>query len=166
MSQIIVERNYITEAYETHLGLNLHFLIFNETKVSILFDTKGIGNIPYIKKAETGIEIANLYYDYFKVNNFIEKFILNNTSTIFYVIGNEKEREKKYYEKIKNECPITSNLIIIHNLYKCNDVQIKERKKKLTDDKKHFEKINENIYLERYEKGSNNIIYLIHANNI
>ena len=155
-----VERNYITEAYETHLGLNLHFLIFNETKVSILFDTKGIGNIPYIKKAETGIEIANLYYDYFRINDFIEQFILNNTSTIFYVKGYEDEKEKKYYEKIKNECPKSSNLIILHNFYKCRYNEIEEKKKKF---KKDYTIIDENIFLERYEKDSNNIIYLIHA---
>ena len=156
------EKDYVTESYETYLGLNLHYLIINETKINIFFDTKGIGNIPLITKSKTSEEIANLYYDYFKVNNFIEKFILNNTSTIFYVIGNEKEREKKYYEKIKNECPITSNLIIIHNLYKCNEEQIKERKQKLNEDKQ-FKEINNDIYLERYEKGSNNIIYLIHV---
>ena len=156
-----VERNYITETYETYLGLNLHYLIINETKVTIFFDTKGIGNIPYIKKAETGNEIANLYYDYFRINDFIEQFILNNTSTIFYVKGNEDEKEKKYYEKIKNECPKSSNLIILHNLYKCSDKEITEKKKKFDEYIKIDE--NKNIFLERYEKGSNNIIYLIHA---
>ena len=156
-----VERNYITETYETHLGLNLHYLIINETKVTIFFDTKGIGNIPYIKKAETGNEIANLYYDYFRINDFIEQFILNNTSTIFYVKGNEDEKEKKYYEKIKNECPKSSNLIILHNLYKCSDKEITEKKKKFDEYITIDE--NKNIFLERYEKGSNNIIYLIHA---
>ena len=156
------ERNFITETYETHLGLNLHYLIINETKVTIFFDTKGIGNIPYIKKAETGIEIANLYYDYFRINDFIEQFILNNTSTIFYVKGNEDEKEKKYYEKIKNECPKSSNLIIIHNLYKCNENEIEE-KIKTFEENKGYTKIDENIFLERYEKDSNNNIYLKHV---
>ena len=156
-----VERDYINETYETYLGLNLHYLILNETKVTICFDTKGIGNIPFIKKAETGKEIADLYYDYFRVNDFIEKFILKNTSTIFYVIGDEDEKEKKYYEKIKNECPDTSNLIILHNLYKCSDEEIKKKKNEIL--KLKFENMNDNLFLEKYEKGSNNITYLIHA---
>ena len=86
--------------------------------------------------------------------------IIQKSSIIFFVVGIIDEREKKFIEMIKDNCPKNSSLIIIHNLFE-NEKEMENEKKKLINIINQNEK---QIFLvEEYEKDSNNTLYIPHV---
>ena len=86
--------------------------------------------------------------------------IIQKSSIIIFVVGIIDEREKKFIEMIKDNCPKNSSLIIIHNLFE-NEKEMENEKKKLINIINQNEK---QIFLvEEYEKDSNNTLYIPHV---
>ena len=144
----------------------------------IYLDTAGT-NTPFLiedeKKRPSESEIQRIYLCQIITNYIIQTFVIDHADIILCVIGMLNSGEQIFLEKIKKLCENKKNLIVIHNLVKCENnediikyknetllkmIPIQLVEKKMPNFGKNIQKVYDKYFIEKENKHVKHFIYV------
>ena len=146
----------------------------------IFLDTAGT-NVPLLlekgQKRPNEEELQNIQLCQIITNYIIQKFVIEYADILICVVGMLNSKEQIFLNKIKKLCEDKKDLIVIHNLVKCescediakykNETLLKMISCELIEKKiPDFDNKNEEIFNKYFlEKGNEHVLHFIFAND-